>query len=99
MSVLTVRGGIPRVYRMTIDETGVGWDFQFTTNWLKIRASTNPVRMYFTEDDYDNDEAYVLVPEGDRGWEGPAEADKVWLRCPVGGSTSEVEMIAFQRRG
>jgi hypothetical protein len=79
----------------------------FYINWLKIRVSGNPCRLYFTEANYLADERYVVIPVPDAKtpygeWEGPVEtcagpyAD-IWLRGD--GGVSSVELVAFQRRG
>jgi hypothetical protein len=112
MSVATVRGGIPYVLRDTIT-TGVApaggrkVRLPFYINWLKIRVTTNPCKLYFTEADYLADERYVLIPEPTDAtphgeWEGPVETtagdhSDLWLRGD--GGSSAVELVAFQRRG
>ena len=102
MSVMETRGGYPHVFRASIDTTGRGHAFPFTSKYLKIRVETNPCRMYFTESDYTNDENYVVIPVAAAAtpygeWDGPLEASQVWLKG-VGGA-SAVELVAFQRRG
>lgn len=101
MSVVEVRGGWPQVFRDTITTTGRDHKFGFISKYIQIRVATSPCRVYFTEDDYTNNENYVEVPipattapYGE--WEGPAELRQVWLRG-VGGSSS-VELVAYQRR-
>lgn len=112
MSVATVRGGVPYVLRDAIT-TGVApaggrkVRLPFYINWLKIRASGNPCRLYFTEADYLADANYVVVPEPAAAtpwgqWEGPVETcagahSDLWLRGD--GGVSNVELVAFQRRG
>ena len=102
MSVLEIRGGVPRVFRASIDTTGRKHRFSFTSKWLKLRVAINPCRVYFTKEDFDADEGYVVVPvpsaQAPHGeWEGPVEADEIWLRGD--GGSSDVELVAFQRRG
>jgi len=102
MSVLEIRGGVPRVRRETVDTTGRGYRLPFWCKYLIIRATSNPCRMYFTEDDWTNDVNYVLVPVAAAAtphgeWQGPVEAQEVWLRGE--GGSSNVELVVFQRRG
>lgn len=112
MSIATVRGGIPYVLRDTIT-TGIApaggrkVRLPFFINWLKIRAATNPCRLYFTLKDYEADENYVVVPVPNAAtphgeWEGPVEThqgeyEDLYLRGD--GGVSSVELVAFQRRG
>lgn len=102
MSVLTVRGGVPHVFRATIDTTGRGHQLPFNTLYLKIRASNGPCRVYFTEADFVADANYVLAPMPSASqpygeWDGPVEGNYIWLRGE--GGDSDVELVAFQRRG
>jgi hypothetical protein len=112
MSVATVRGGVPYVLRATIT-TGVApaggrkVKLPFYINWLKIRVSGNPCRLYFTEAHYLADTSYVIIPEAAAAtpygeWEGPVETcpgdySDLWMRGD--GGSSNVELVAFQRRG
>ena len=112
MSVLTARGGVPHVVRDTIDTTGRRVQLPFYTLFLIARNkdTTNACKLYFTQDDFDNDENYVelpiaaaATPHGE--WAGPVETggddmggrNDVFLRASAG--TAAVELVAFQRRG
>ncbi len=104
MSVLQTRGGIPRVFRDSIDTTGRDHSLPFTSSFViaRNRGTTDIVRMYFLEDDFDNDENYVeltipsaATPYGE--WSGPVEAQKLWFRAAAG--SEPVEVVVFQRRG
>jgi hypothetical protein len=104
MSVLTVRGGTPHVFRDSAVNNTSGRDhaLPFWCLYLIIRVTGNPCKLYFTQADFDADANYVLVPiaaattpHGE--WAGPVEAEKVWLRGS--GGNSGVELVAFQRRG
>lgn len=103
MSVMTARGGVPHVFRATIDSTsGRLHSLPFTCNYLIIRVATNPCKLYFSQADFDADENYVLVPIAAAAtpngeWAGPVEVGDVWLRGS--GGNSAVELVAFQRRG
>lgn len=102
MSVLTVRGGVPHVFRATIDTTGRVHQLPFTSNYLKIRTSGSPCKLFFHEIDFDADENYVLAPMPSPSqpygeWEGPVEVSKIWVKGD--GSSCNIELVAFQRRG
>lgn len=114
MSVGTIRGGIPYVIRVSattgvIPAGGRKLGIPFYMNWLKIRVTGNPCKLYFTEADYlaVGGTNYVLVPVAAAAtphgeWEGPVETcagahTDVWVRGD--GGTSVVELVAFQRRG
>ena len=103
MSVLEIRGGIPKVFREAITHTaGYHHTFPFTTKYIQIRVLTNACKMYFSQADFDGDVDYVLVPipaaETPYGeWRGIVEAKEIWLKGVTGSST--VELVAYQRRG
>jgi len=104
MSVGTVRGGVPHVFRDTIDATGRKHRLPHYSLYLIMRVQTGlACRLYFTEKDFDDDANYVLVPVAAAAtphgeWQGPVETTDVWLRCG-GVGTSGVELVTFQRRG
>lgn len=107
MSVVQTRGGIPIVRREAITVAGRKVRLPVWIQHLKVRTADYPVKLYFSEEDFDSDINYVLIPvpaaETPYGeWEGPVEtaADKytdLWFDA-VGG-TANIEMVAFQRRG
>jgi hypothetical protein len=111
MSVLQGRGGIPRVFRATIDTDGrehqcgkVGGGDPFVTSYVvaRNRGDTNIIRMYFTEADFVANANYVELTADDgvdprAEWQGPVEAEKLWFRAAA--STSPIEVTCFQRRG
>lgn len=100
MSVGTVRGGWPYVYRGAIAQVGRMLDFPFHILYLKVKTSL-AVKLYFSESDYDAGANYVLVEPPSaaepHGWEGPVEAGQIWLAGHAGAVA--VEVVAFQRRG
>jgi len=98
MSVLTGRGGVPRVLNETVTTTGREYTFPFTCLWLMLRTASAPIRMYFREVDFDASVNYVEIAVGATYWEGPAEVSSIWLQS-VGVGSATVEMIGFQRRG
>jgi len=102
MSVLESRGGAPHVFRETIYTAGRVHAFPFVSKYLKVRATTNPCKLYFTEADFTSGTNYVLVPVAGTStpngeWEGPVEATRVWVQGS--GGNSAIELVAFQRRG
>lgn len=102
MSVASVRGGVPHVFRATVDTGGRKHSLPHFCMHMQIRVSGAPCKLYFNEADYTADANYVLVPipaaETPYGeWNGPVEAGDIWLRGS-GGSTT-VELVSFQRRG
>lgn len=100
MSVATVRGGVPYVYRGPISQVGRMLNFPFHVLYLKVKTDAD-VKLYFTEDDYTAGVNFVLVAVPSaaepHGWEGPVEAGQVWLAGSAG--AVNVEVVAFQRRG
>lgn len=108
MSVMTSRGGAPKVVRVGIDTTGREIRFPFFLNYLVARnKGAAIVRLYFTEDDFTNDANYVELPvaadSAPHGeWAGPVETggdgrENLWLKSTSG--TVNVELVGFQRRG
>ncbi len=102
MSVLTLRGGVPRIrreaivdgpYTVGLDDTVTeGGVYGFNTNYLQVRAETGPVRLFFTEESFTANDNYIEIPAGET-WGGPAETCKIWLRGP-----GDVSIVAYQRR-
>jgi len=103
MSVLEGRGGIPHVFRDTVDNTtGRFHRFPFTCKYMQIRVATFPCKVYFSEEDFVADANYVTVPVASTStpygeWQGPVEASGIWLKGS--GGSSAVELVAYQRRG
>jgi hypothetical protein len=104
VSVLTVRGGFPVVWQEQVGTAGREHLARVQTCYLQVYTATNPVRVYFSEADFNADENYVAVPvaaaEHPWGWEGPVELHphrKVWFRG-VGGN-ADVTAVFYQRRG
>lgn len=98
MSLLEIRGGFPHVFRETISTAGRSHHFKFDSKYLQARAGTSPCKLYFKEADFDADANYVLIPVStDIRWEGPVEIREIWLKGD--GGNSELELVAYQRRG
>lgn len=101
-------GGIPHVVRDTITTTGRMVKLPFFTLYLIGRnKGANVCRLYFTEADFTANANYVELavaaatdPHGE--WRGPVETahDKytnVYLKAIT--ASTDVELVAFQRRG
>jgi len=103
MSLLQARGGIPHVFRDTIDTTGRKHKLPFYTSAMVARNQGSfPVRMYFTEADFTANENFVVLPvpaatDPHGEWVGPVEIENLWFRG-IGGSAA-IEITVFQRRG
>jgi len=106
MSVLQTRGGFPHVFNATVGTAGRVHRPKKQTIALQVMAATNPVRVFFTEDDFDNDKNYIEVPvaalQDIAMWEGPVELGEdaqgpvIWFKG-VGGN-SVVTAVFYQRR-
>lgn len=107
MSVLTTRGGVPRIQRAVIDATGRRYTpggahddpavgrYSFITQHLQIYNTTaNPVNLFFLESDFAANDNFITI--GANGlWEGPVELDAFWLKSAAG---TTVAIVAYQRR-
>ncbi len=102
MSVVQIRGGVPRVIRETIDTTGRFYRFPFTTMHVTIRNRGGAqLQIYLTEEDFLNDVNFISLPATsasypDSSWDGPAELCGVWMKTAA--ATVIAEVIAYQRR-
>ena len=104
MSVLTVRGGVPHIFNATVNNTtGRMHRPKVHVNYLQVKTATNPVKVYFHEDDFDNDANFITVPvaalQDITMWEGPVELvdGKIWFRGD--GGNAAVQAVFYQRRG
>lgn len=109
MSVMTVRGGIPYVLRdAAVQIAGRKIRLPMLIHSLILRnVGTVPVRLYFTQADFDADANYVSVPVPSPTypygeWAGPVETvsgdhEDLWVRGD--GGIGSIELVAFQRRG
>ena len=107
MSLLQVRGGFPRIFTADITTGGQLHHPKIQTSYLQIYTATNPVKVYFTQADFDADVNFVTVPvpalEDMPGWEGPVELGEVRDRGPTiwlkgDGGTASVTVVFYQRR-
>jgi len=104
MSLMQTRGGIPHVFRASVDQAaGRKHRLPHYSSFLIIRAQTAACRLYFTKADFDADQNFVLVPIPSAStphgeWAGPVEASDVFLRSDNAGTPTDVELVTFQRR-
>lgn len=107
MSVLQVRGGFPHVFNATIDTTGRPHRPKKQTSWLQVKTATNPVKIYFTEADFNAGINFITVPvpalQDITMWEGPVELGEdesgpvIWFQGD--GGNAVVQAVFYQRRG
>lgn len=92
------RGGIPRILRLVPDAVGRDVDLRFTSKFIQLSSEgAFPVRVYFTQPDFTANANYIELPATTGFFEGPVEAQKIWVRG-VGGAGSLVG-IFYARRG
>lgn len=100
MSVMTGRGGVPHVWRATVTVGGVVHQLHARCFYLQLKTVTNPVKLYFTQEDFDNDEHYIAVAIASatepHGFAGPVTADRVWLKG--NGGSAAVELVSYDRQ-
>lgn len=95
---IPIRGGVPDVFRATIDTTGRDHGIASFTHFLQIsNEGANDLRVYFTQEDFANDDKYIELDAVIGFYEGPAEVGRVWFKA-VGGNT-DVFAIFYARRG
>lgn len=100
MSLFEGRGGIPHIFRATITTTGREHDFRCISKEIYLRVNTAPCRIFFTEDDFDNNKNYIEVPvpsasTPDNNYHWPIQADKLWLKGV--GASSVIELVVIRR--
>ena len=96
------RGGFPVPQRVTaIDTAGgpivpqISPAVRVTTKWLRIAVTgANDVRIFWNQDDFDNDENYTTIPAGDVFRE-PVEITKIWAKSAA--ATTDIEILALHR--
>lgn len=94
MSFLIVRGGIPHVFRDTIDTTGRDHRPPAPSQNIAFRAGANDLRVFFSEADFDNDVGYITIPAGEERLY-PIETARLWLKAAA--ATTAVDIYVFQR--
>jgi hypothetical protein len=93
------RGGIPRIRNLTVATDGTGarpFTFEALSMHLCIRTATNPVRVYFSQADFDADENFWEISTSEL-LDKPIEERCVWMRG-VGGPAS-VDLMVLHRKG
>lgn len=98
------RGYKPRTLRLSIDSTGreVLFRFQETADQYvgghsaELRFVTDQnLRVFWTENDFNNDQNFMLVTAAQGPVLIPADARQVWLKAAS--TTANVELTAFLR--
>jgi len=95
MSTVSVRGkSRPDILRITaLDTTGRSRLIRGISHHLEVREVTaNPVRIFFSEEDFDADENYVQIAVGET-WQAPISAKALWLKASA--ATSGVVLVAY----
>ena len=97
MTIVESRGGVPYILRETFDLTGRKIRLGVIPKWFCIRVKEFPCKIYFSEDDYNNDVNYVGVnppseetPNGE--YIGSHDGKDLWIKGFNG--SSEVELVA-----
>lgn len=94
---LQALGGIARVRDLSIDATGRQVAFDALSMRIKFqRVAGNPIRLFFTEDDFNNDVNFWEVGVGE-DFDCPIEDRCVWMKGDGGVST--LTMMVLHRKG
>jgi len=106
MSLLQTRGGFPHVFNATIGTAGRVHRPKKQISHLQVQTADKPVKIYFTQADFTNDENYITVPvpalQDMVMWEGPVELGEdqqgpvIWFRGS--GGDAVVQAVFYQRR-
>jgi hypothetical protein len=104
MSVMQTRGGVPHLIKASVDTTGRFFRFPFTSAYVLIRVTGQDLRIFFSEDDFNEalGTNYFTVgqesttnPHGE--FAAPMEARGLWMKGAA--DSAVMEMLVFQRRG
>jgi hypothetical protein len=97
MTIVESKGGVPYILRETFDLVGRKIRLGVTPKWFCVRAKEFPCKIYFSEDDYNDDVNYVGVnppseesPNGE--YIGSYDYKDLWIKGFNG--SSEVELVA-----
>lgn len=96
---IQTRGGIARCRNFSVDATGYRVrlaENNQLTQAVKIRCATNPVRLFFTEEDFDNDTNFWEVGTSDT-FELGIEDRAIWMKG--NGGDSAVTLLTTLRKG
>jgi hypothetical protein len=97
MTIVGSKGGVPYILRETFDLVGRKIRLGVTPKWFCVRVKEFPCKIYFSEDDYNDDVNYVGVnppseeaPNGE--YIGSHDGKDLWIKGFSG--SSEVELVA-----
>ena len=97
MTIVESRGGVPYILRETFDLIGRKIRLGVIPKWFCIRVKEFPCKIYFSEDDYNDDVNYIGVnppseetPNGE--YIGSHDDKDLWIKGFNG--SSEVELVA-----
>ena len=88
--------GKPEVQRLSVETTAAyQHDFNTQTCFLALRATSYPVKVYFSKADAIGDTNYILVPVAAAAtpngeWQGPLRVRAIWALAVGGTATLEV---------
>ena len=99
---LQARGGIPRILNFNVGTAPTALEarrqFASLTSHIVVRASTNPVRVYFSEEDFTDNVNYWEVATGEANkLDLPIEERCAWFRAITG--ASDVDLLTLHRKG
>ncbi len=105
MSIAQIRGGFPRIFNATVDNSnGRMHRPKVQTFYMQVYTTTNPVKVFFSEVDFLAGINFITVPVASAthpwGWEGPVELEaegRVWFLGD--GGNAVVQAVFYQRRG
>ena len=89
------QGGIPRIRNLVISTAGVNAQphkFNGASTHLRIVPRINPLRIYFSQDDFDADENFILIAV-DEVFSEPVEERCIFARGVGGDATTELLVI------
>jgi len=97
MTIVESKGGVPYILRETFDLVGRKIRLGVTPKWFCVRVKEFPCKIYFSEDNYNDDVNYVGVnppseeaPNGE--YIGSHDGKDLWIKGFNG--SSEVELVA-----
>lgn len=94
------RGGIPRIRQLVVQTDGTNarpFRFEALSMGICLKTATNPVRLFFSQEDFDNDVNYWEHAPGDGTFDKPIEEKCVWMKG-VGGPAT-VTLMVLHRKG
>lgn len=93
---MQVRGGIPQQRNLTIDATGRSVRFLSLTTSITIKVGGGAVRVFFSEDDFDDDANFREIASGEPFSE-PIEMRTIWMKAVT--VPADVQITAIIRKG